>query len=214
MRLASESDLGATTKTQCPLCGNAYTTLPSKLPAEVTGVGRGTETGVEVISLACKGPVVVRSVFKILEQRPLTSAEGINCTFVRLDPWRVEALWQPTSPLVRCELELPSSGGTEAERALKAREASCWICGTCPEGKGCPNQAGKWYSDSYTTVARGCDINATEGYEAPRTGIEMDRGTKFLLAKFEVCNSAACFNPAAESAKQKAAKACINGKCA
>jgi NAD-dependent dihydropyrimidine dehydrogenase PreA subunit len=173
---------------------------------------RQSETGVEVISLACKGPVVVRSVFKVLEQPTLNPSEGSNCTFTVLDSMGM-ANDLSTSPVVRCELELPSTGGTEEQRALVAREGTCWVCGFCPK-KGCPNQIGRWYSDSCTTVARGCDINEQEGYTAQRTGIEISLLTKLMLAKFEVCSSAECFNPAAEQAKQRAARACVQGKCA
>jgi hypothetical protein len=156
--------------------------------------------------------VVVRSVFKVLEQPPLSPSEGTNCTFAVLD--RMGMATDPTaSPVVRCELELPSSGGTEEQRALNAKEAICLICGSCPD-KGCPDQVGKWYSDSYTTVARGCDISEKDGYTAQRTGIEISPSTKYMLAKFEVCNTAKCFNAEAERAKQMAARACGKGKCA
>jgi len=217
--LVSKAEGDATTKNQCPLCGNAYRGLPDKLPAEVAGVDRYYQFGVDVISLACKGPVVVRSVFKMLQEpavRQQAGRQGTDCANVYIDHLtdKLVSKGGQASPVVRCELQLPATGGTEAERALAAKEGKCWLCGRCSEGLGCPSKKGVWYSDSYTTVAQGCSFNALKGYQAHRVGMIINPGTKFLLAKFEVCNSAGCFDAEAEQAKFKAAKPCTKAKCA
>lgn len=216
---ASDAEVEATIKKQCPLCGTLYRNLPDKLPAEVTGVDRYNQWGIRLISLACKGPVVVRSVFKILEEPPVKQQpgwEGTNCTnsaLVQVDDKSVSEGGQ-ASEVVRCELQLGTSGGSEVERALAAKEGRCWQCGLCSTGKGCPSNKGTWYSDTYTTVARGCSFDPQQGYEYHRSGININPFTKILLAKYEVCNSPGCFNAEAEQAKIKAAKACVKGKCA
>jgi len=225
---ASESEIEATIKRQCPLCGNLYRGLPSKkeLPAEVEGVNRYNQWGTELVSLVCKGPVVVRSVFKMLAEpatihwssdRALSKGlDGTDCTNSKIQLIDDESKSRRgnASPIIRCELELPSTGGSEAERALKAKEGKCWVCSLCSDGGGCPSAVGKWYSDSYTTKATGCDIDPQKGYEFHRAGININPQTKILLAKFEVCNSPGCFDPAVEKAKQQAAKPCVKGKCA
>jgi hypothetical protein len=159
--------------------------------------------------------VVVRSVFKIVEEPAIKKAAGwtgtdcTNSALARLDEGIRDA-----SPVVRCELELPSAGGSEAERAVGAREGRCWTCGRRDLGKGCPSATGKWYSDSYTTVATGCDFDASQGYEMHRVGFIITPETKIQLAKFEVCNSPGCFDAAYEQKKLKTAKPCENAKCA
>jgi hypothetical protein len=212
--LASEAEQAATLKNQCPLCGTLFRKLPATLPAEVSGVDRYHQFAVAPISLACKGPVVVRSVFKMLDEPPINKQAGwagtdcTNSALVHVD----ETL--DTAAVVRCELELPSSGGSEAERAVKGKEVNCYSCGLCSEGKGCPSAKGRWYSDSYSTVARGCDFDESNGYVMHRVGFNINPRTKIQLAKFEVCNSAGCFDAAYEQQKLNAAKACVNAKCA
>jgi hypothetical protein len=117
-------------------------------------------------------------VFKITAASPIAKREGyegINCTtssLVHVDDDPSEG--GNTSPIVRCELELPSTGGSEEERALKAKETKCWLCGRCDEGKGCPSGVGKWYSDSYTTTVPGCEIDPAEGYQMRTAGIDIN----------------------------------------
>jgi hypothetical protein len=157
-------------------------------------------------------PVVVRSVFKILEQPAIPKTEdwdGTNCTNTGLQDVDSAA---PAS-VVRCELQLPSSGGSAVERALASKEVRCWSCGLCDDGKGCPNRNNTWYSGSFTTTAPGCDIDPQKGYNMHRVGININPRTKIQLAKFEACNSPGCFDPKAEQAKLAAAKPCIKGKC-
>jgi hypothetical protein len=222
---ASDDEIGATIKKQCPLCGTRFGTLPKKtqLPAEVKGGDQYNQYGTELFSLACKGHVVVRSVFKMLEQPATTPEEarssgwdGADCSNSRMVLINDELISKGgnASPVICCELELPTIGGSNAERALKAKEGKCWVCDWCSEGGGCPSEVGKWYSDSCTTKATGCDFDPQKGYEFHRVGININPQTKILLAKFEVCNSPGCFDPAAEKAKQQAAQPCVKGKCA
>lgn len=219
---ASDAEVEATIKEQCPYCGTVWRYLPDKLPAEVEGVDRYNQWGAELSSLACQGPVVVRSVFKILDEPTSTLADAIkqgydgnNCTNSRLllvDDDEVEK-GGDASKVIRCELKLLSTGGSETERALKAKESRCWQCDLCRDDLGCPTGIGKWYSDSFTTKARGCPKEG-EGYDYHQAGININPRTKILLAKFEVCSDPGCFDPAYEKAKQQAAKPCVKGKCA
>jgi hypothetical protein len=123
---------------------------------------RYTQWAARVISLACSGRIVVRSVFKITAQTPITlqtvaGLQGTNCTASRLDADN------PSNPadsaVVRCELQLPSGPGSEVERALKSTEVNCYTCGLCSEGSGCPSKTGAWYSDTYTTTVSGCKFD-------------------------------------------------------
>jgi hypothetical protein len=196
-----------------------YRGVPANLPADIASSRWYEQIAAAPISLACKGPILVRSVFKILEEPPVQKApgRGTDCTasrLVHLDDNRPGARNGAVTEIVRCELDLPSAGGSEAERATRAKEGRCWTCGDCGAGKGCPSAKGKWYSDSYTTVATGCDFDASKGYEMHRVGLSIGGGVTIHLAKFEVCNSSGCFDAAYEQQKLKAAKPCINGACA
>jgi hypothetical protein len=52
--------------------------LQGSLPAEVEGHHTYNQFIVEPLSLACQGPVLVRSVFKMLEEPPVDKvAEGL-----------------------------------------------------------------------------------------------------------------------------------------
>lgn len=43
--------------------------------------------------------------------------------------------------------------------------------------------------------------------------MNINPGTKILLAKFEVCNGPSCYDRAYEAAKLKGAKRCVKGIC-
>lgn len=187
---ASEGEVSATIKKQCPLCGTLYWGLPSKLPAEVEGGDRSyNQYGVELLSLACKGPVVVRSVFKMLEEPAITPQEarssawgGTNCInsgLVLVDD-ELASKGGAASPVIRCELELPKNGsGDEAQRALRAKEGKCWICGLCSRGQGCPSGVGsgtatvsqRWHRGVASTLSR---VTPTTGRASTST-----QGQKF-----------------------------------
>lgn len=202
----------------CLYCGTIARILPRQLPAELEGHHTYNQFGIKMFSLTCKGPVVVRSVFKMHEGYPLTKEPdwlGTNCTnagMVHLSD-KPTAEGGTASAVIRCELQLPASGGSEVERALKSKEVKCWQCGRCSNGQGCPSNYGVWYSDTFTTVANGCNMPSTGVYDGHRVGFNINPKTKALLAKFEVCNSPGCFDAAYEQAKQKAAKQCIKAKC-
>jgi len=193
--------------------------MPDQLPAELEGHLTYYQQGFKVLSLTCKGPVVVRGVFKVHEGYNTTKQPtwaGINCTNTGL----VQLSDQPAaeggnaSAVIRCELQLPATGGSEVERALKSKEVKCWQCGRCSQGQGCPSNYGVWYSDTFTTGAQGCDFMPRNVYEAHKVGFVINPKTKVLLAKFEACNSPGCFDAAYEQAKQWTAKSCVNAKCA
>jgi hypothetical protein len=163
--------------------------LPSELPAEIEGRDTYYQMGVKILSLTCKGPVVVRSVFKMHNGSDISYA-GTNCSTVSGSG--------NDSAVIRCELQLPATGGIEAERALHGKEVRCWQCGLCSEGKGCPNRYGVWYSDTFTTVGKGCDLTS---YDARTLGFFINPDTNVLLAEFEACNTPGCFNASYEQSR-------------
>lgn len=218
--LATDAEQDATLGDICLRCGSIARFAPRVLPAELRGDPIYFQRSIEPISLACKGPVVVRIVFKLLPdfKAPTPSTAGPtgelskqlyqNCT-----DFALESHPQLPNEAVRCELELPETGGTEAEKAVKAREGRCWACGSCQQGKGCPNKVGKWYSDAYTTVARGCEFDVKVGFVPQTVYYFINPKTTVLLAKFEVCNNPGCFDPAYEEAKKVSARSCDKGRC-
>lgn len=202
-------------KSSCWICGTAYRRLHGGLPAEVEGHHTYNQFIVEALSLACQGPVLVRSVFKMLEEPAVDkSAEGLqgtDCTNFAL----INEGDKHASNTVRCELELAPSGGSEADRALTAKEKKCWMCGRCNKGFGCPSGKGMWYSDSYTTAAKGCSgLDPAQAWNPRSAEININPKTKVLLAKFEACSPGSCFDPAYEQQKKQSARQCVKGVCA
>jgi hypothetical protein len=86
------------------------------------------------LSMACNNRFIVRMVHKVL-QKP-DGSEKRDCAQHKLMPGTFES---SASPLVRCELELPSGPGSEDARAVRAKEKRCYICGYCSRGSGCPS---------------------------------------------------------------------------
>jgi hypothetical protein len=78
-------------------------------------------------SLACQGKAVVRSVFK---QKDMGWARP-GCANFRLKAY---GNLGKTTEVVRCDLVLPSGGGSETERALRSKEVNCRICNACGDG--------------------------------------------------------------------------------
>ncbi|KAI8471845.1 MAG: hypothetical protein J3K34DRAFT_505604 [Monoraphidium minutum] len=213
-RVSAEEE-AATLNNQCFLCGTAYAGLPppESLPAVIEGVDRYSQSHIDAVSLACAGPAVVRSVFKILEIKcyDTEDRDSRNCSGIRLDA----PSSPPAGPLVRCELKVAPGPGSEASRALVTKEGRCFVCGLCSQGAGCPANIGQWYTETYVTSFSGCaGVDTKKGYYANRIGFHVNPGYKFLLAKFEVCNGPSCFNPAYEAAKLKGAKRCVKGTAA
>ncbi|KIZ00532.1 hypothetical protein MNEG_7428 [Monoraphidium neglectum] len=208
----------ATTADISPFSGTMWAILPkpSELPKAINARDSYDQYWSSLVSLACKGDAVVRSVFKYTKfddtRRPASSN---NCAFASLDTeWADAKDIVKTTPIVRCELELPAGPEPEAVRATRAKEGRCWQCTACGGGGGCPAKKGQWYSDSTVYKGlKGCDIDLSKGYSPIRASIHVNPGTSFELAKFEICNGASCFNPATEAAKLKAAKACVKGVC-
>lgn len=58
---ASNAEVQATTKSQCFACGTLFFPMPKKMPTVLDGVDLYNQYGIRPVSLACKGPVVVRS---------------------------------------------------------------------------------------------------------------------------------------------------------
>lgn len=144
--------------------------------------------------------------------------QGTSCTHFRLANGNVMpgSSDASLSPVIRCELQLPAGAGSEAERALRSKEGNCYRCELCSDGKGCPSKTGVWYSDSYIKSLTGCGFDPNKGYAPPAAEMVFKYGyndLKVLLAKFEVCNSASCFNQAYEGAKIRSAGSCVRGKC-
>lgn len=160
------------------------------------------------MSLACQGKVVVRSVFQMFKQpKPKTTCAG-----VRLAPTELKDA--AAGQVVRCLLELPSGSGSEADRAVKAKEVKCWRCGDCgASGMGCPSVQGSWYVDTYTSIARGCGFDASKGFEYQLAGLRVDIGNNAQVVKFEVCSDPGCFDLAYEARKLEGAKACTDKAC-
>jgi hypothetical protein len=133
---ACDTEAETTTKKMCYLCGTLYFPMPEHIPFEVSGVPKYPTYGVRLISLACKGPVVIRYVFKITSSLAITKREGYegtNCTrasLAQIDEHNTTDAYgsaRNASPIVRCELELPNIGDSEEERAVKAKETNCWL---------------------------------------------------------------------------------------
>jgi hypothetical protein len=162
-------------------------------------------------SLACEGTIVVRSAFKILKQptEKQPGWDGTDCPFVRIEA--IKTFGGASGDVVRCELELPDTGGSEAERATKAKVGKCWECELCVYGGGCPSAVDKWYSDSYTVDVQGCQFDQQGFLPMQIASVMLGPGTKIVLAKFEVCNSKDCSDP--PYVKHDSVKPCVKGKC-
>jgi hypothetical protein len=121
-----------------------------------------------------------------------------NCAGIRLRPRA------STDYVVRCLLELPTSGGSEFERATKAKEVKCWRCRVCDDtkGTGCPSEQGAWNSGVYITNADGC---GSRGWDMQYMQMVVNPGWVANVIKFEVCSDTGCFDQAYE--ERKAAKA-------
>jgi hypothetical protein len=207
--IISGAELQATASTQCVLCGTAYAGLPDALPAKISGDRNYYQYWINAASLACKGRVVVRSVFKVLK----SSDPRQGCAGVYLNQLDDDGPGSNPSPVVRCEIDLPGGKEPEAQRALRTKEGRCFLCTRCSDGGGCPYVVGRWYTDSYTTTLKGCDFDASKGYTPYRASLLVNSGDEVMLAKLEVCNGGSCFNPGSEAAKLKRATRCKKGVC-
>ena len=97
----------------------------------------------------------------------------------------------------RCDLKLPGGGGSEVQRALRAKEVNCrpWdavqqqkACGACFATGNCPSVAGHWVADSFTTTLAGCSAGAAKltanGYSPALVGLTVNPGVSILLAQY------------------------------
>jgi hypothetical protein len=100
------------------------------LPLTIEGRASYYSLAYGLPSLACQGKAVVRSVFKqnnMAWNRP-------GCADFRLDSNALGDRLGKSPEVVRCELVLPSGGGSEVDRALRSKEVKCHICNACADG--------------------------------------------------------------------------------
>ena len=147
----------------CVWCGTVYwgemQPAPTRVSDPVTD-GYGRLAG-RVVSLACKGNLVIRMVYKIEKYEPTTIPNGPN----RLEEQSFDAAaahWQPSdgsanTPNIRCSLVLPKGYSNEVKAAVHSKEVGCKNFHRVPVGKG-PGalmKIGKWYSGKKTICQRG-----------------------------------------------------------
>jgi hypothetical protein len=238
-------------------CESGVQRIADKLPAKI-----GQHTGTrhfQALSLACKGRIVVRAVFKLLTPAPAGNKVAVRLrndpegTTVMNDKGTMVPGYTEPSDVVRCKLQLLAGAEPEEARALKAKEVDCVKCSR----DACPAAEGTWYrwvflavvswlvharmfaatfvpagprqthasphtpsallaprtrSDAYTSNAAGCgDANFARGkyymrFEELNFG-GGDDPVLILLAKFEVCDNAGCFDAKYEADKAKGAAA-------
>lgn len=173
----------------------------------------------QIISLACTGRVVVRSVFQIVSVEPWRSAaaaKGNACPFATLVA--LVPQYGGPEPVVRCELELPLGKEPDWQRALRSKEVNCRVCASCmlypnfgpyPTSSNCSRKVDQWYADSYTTTVNPCPPLASGGFYLPNIPrIDVEPGVVAKVAKFEVCQDPSCFNMTYEGAKLARAQQC------
>jgi len=181
-------------------------------PDGTTGLSMSHNEARMTVSMACTGRFLVRMVFKVLSQPKKSNPAWKDCTFSRLSPGSFES---SATPVVRCELELPSGSGSEDARAVAAKETKCYICNLCMDGGGCPATAGKWYSDTFMASSQSsCDDVRSGKLTSKRWDrIHLSIGSTFKMPKFEACSDPSCFDRAYEENKLKRAIKCTNGIC-
>jgi hypothetical protein len=154
---ASEKELKLTASNQCggrPLltasdvrCDERAQQVPGKLPAVLAGhpTGGPPSYAARALSLACKGRIVTRAVFKLLSV-PARPARGTAVVLSNRPAGSVGPTLGTQGPAapserVRCKLQLPAGAEPEAGRALKAKEVDCVEC----RASACPAVVGTWY---------------------------------------------------------------------
>jgi hypothetical protein len=183
--------------------GSGGIVLPTEWKGCTSCPGTSANDLIMLPSLACSGPAIVRTVFKV--KNP-----GGGPIDIQL--WAGQG--PPAGRIVRCELQLPPGPpATEVQRALASKEINCVACGY--RMGGCLSKPGVWYSDSTQLNLSGCKApkDAAKSFEY---NIDPDNGNglptihvageaSILLAKFEVCNDPGCYNPVLEAKKLQAA---------
>jgi hypothetical protein len=126
-------------------------------------------------------------------------------------------LWPKSNAdtVVRCLLELPTTGGSESERANTAKEVKCWRCGLCNDktGTGCPSELGAWYCDVYAINADGCGFDRAKGWGMQMARMVVSPQFEAQVVKFEVCSDPGCFDQAYEAEKLAKALPCSRKSC-
>ena len=163
---ASLAEQEATTEKAglCPYCGTLFTGEPHP-PMAIIGHFSYYQLAKRIISLACKGRVVIRAVFK--------SDDG-SC--IKLDPYR------EGGDVRRCELRLPRGYRSETLAAVHSKEENCTLCKTCNNALPCPRKAGKWYSGACVYTSRALSSKARYMYLTPPTHVP-SHGSSHSLAR-------------------------------
>lgn len=206
--LASDSEEEAAADS-CIYCGTVNGIMPTKdkLPQELSS-GSDFTLYSNTLSLACKGRVVVRAVFKYVDLAGNCADQG-GSRLITPGSDADSAGVKVVTGVVRCELQVPAGAG--ASSALSAPEGKCWRC-----SKGmCPSKVGVWYSEVYTMSVQGCDqkFDPTSGYDPLKVGLLVQPDQKVLVAKYEACSDAGCFDQAYEDKKYKNAPAPATREC-
>ena len=125
---------------------NRIQTLPDK-----RGAGTMFSFGWNVVSLACKGPLVARIVYQVQDDTKIGAALTVGSR--RADD-TLGTIGSNAQERIRCDLVLPS-GMSGPAGALRSREVNCRACDPITKA-GCELVRGRWYSDTVTFDSKGC----------------------------------------------------------
>ena len=132
----------------------------------------GGRLAVRVVSLACRGEVVIRMVYKIEKFEPTTLPGGPN--WLKEQSFNTAVTYWDSSdgavptPNVRCSLVLPKGYPNELKAAVHSKEVDCKKFFRVPIGKGPRTmlKVGTWYSGKKKISRRG---RRACRYISPRT---------------------------------------------
>jgi hypothetical protein len=158
---------------------------PAIAPTNLNTFGGGSDwrQAAMPVSLACRGKVVVRSVFKV---------KGGGCSRLThsFDSYAISPVKNQREGdwITRCELVLPSSGyESENEAATHSIEVKCVECASCTGDSACPLELNKWYSDTVRAELPDTCLNTGKDPYGPwLPAIGIDPNTWVQLEKFEI----------------------------
>jgi hypothetical protein len=160
--------------------GSLYGNKLDQLPDEM-GASNMFWFGWQVVSLACKGPLVSRMVYQVRDDTRIGTALSLGGSRASDTLGTIGVNAQNR---IRCDLVLPS-GTSGPEGAVRAREVNCRTCETLTK-PGCELVKGKWYSDTVAFESRGCAGLASGKYLPITPFVLSNPDSNYLLAKFEV----------------------------
>lgn len=140
-----------------------------------------------VVSLACKGRVKTRAVYKLLK-----AGNASNLTpayLVNESPYlQSDLTGSNRTAVTRCELSVPAlkPGQTEAQAALAAKEVNCKVCSASSSKAACPMKAGKWYSETFQSTVPGCSFSDSKGFEPNVMFMNVGTGAEIQVAEFSI----------------------------